>query len=1411
MAAIPTTQRAYSLRLEGKDQDESWRNALWKTHEVVNKGTKAFGDWLLTLRGGLSHELARKKPDRRVFLALSWLSVEDEDGAPKTPSLVAAHGTESTDARRRKLAQALVQILRDRRVNNVEIGDPNKEPEDQPGTWIGDCLPSLAAEIREDAVWINRSAAFDDARQRVGDSLTREEVWDILEPFFGGEQAYFAQAVKSDDDDEEAGGSEEKAKDLVQKAGGWLSNRFGAGKGADFDRIAKVYDAIHKWAEKTSNLSLKSLAEALHEFTPPSNDAGGILKLISGPGYKSATRNLIGGWEARPDLAKLKEAANVDRDKCAGNMGAKGRRRWSDAILADVEHACGFTYLQSDGPARHKEYSVMLDHAARRVSIAHSWIKRAEARRQQFAQDAQRVIPEPAKMWLDNYCTARSTDTGALEAGYRIRKRAISGWDKLVIKWSSKSCITKEDRVKAVRELQADPEIDKPGDFQLFAGDGENEFGLAGDDAMCVWQSNGKVDPEILKKYVAATEAQALRQRFKVPAYRHPDALSHPVFCDFGNSRWEIRFDVHEQHKRRNKGKKPDTNFHPQGLRMGLWNGAELNDEIKLRWSCKRLVNDLALKPAEGDGARKEVSRADRFGRAVVDVDTNAPVSIVGLFDQPDWNGRLQAPREELNAIAKHLWNKKVEWDDWAEKKRKKINWLISFSAKLTPNGPWHTKFVPMFDDKTPSRPFVSRNGECAVKHEGNETRKGLAKLVLCRLPGLRLLSVDLGHRYAAACAVWEILTQSKFEEEIAGRRIVAGGIDPNYLFTHTEHVDPRGKTRKTVYRRTGPDMWARLDRQFLIKLQGEERPARAASDAEKRLVEGFDKELGYTRDEANQLPRQVDELMSDAVRLIEQGLRRYGDYARIAFRLLNRDARREESPLEGVEETSAADHLSGVLMLWYALAMSARWKDDWALDMWNAEILPLIQKAQIVHPAISKKLARPTVWEEEEEEKSKRRAKREEIQIALTPVAKIMLANEELRQRLSTRWARQWEGSELLWKNRLKKLRAWILPRKLGKPRNKNGELIPETDKDRQERFARRGAARNVGGLSLTRISTIRSVWQVYKSFRYQPRPESTRAGICKLEEDARAGRKFGDRLLQAMEQMREQRVKQLASRIIEAALGIGRIKSAELRAGSKRPRLRIDAPCHAIAVEDLTNYRPEEIRTRRENRQLMSWSAAKVKKFLSEGCLLHGLHLREISPAYTSRQDSRTGQPGMRCTDISLKEFAKRHWRMRVKQAEKKNDAESRFLVDISNQLDGKTTLRLPQKSGELFISINGQTRQADLNAAANIGLRALMDSDWQGKWWYVPCQASSGKPDPERTKGSVVIPADQPLIAVGSGKAKKDVINLWRDCSNEPLKEGQFKVYDEYWNGVRSQVSGRLYGINGIEPRIANASKV
>lgn len=44
---LPTTQRAYTLRLRGASPDDTaWRDALWATHEAINAGAKVFGEWL---------------------------------------------------------------------------------------------------------------------------------------------------------------------------------------------------------------------------------------------------------------------------------------------------------------------------------------------------------------------------------------------------------------------------------------------------------------------------------------------------------------------------------------------------------------------------------------------------------------------------------------------------------------------------------------------------------------------------------------------------------------------------------------------------------------------------------------------------------------------------------------------------------------------------------------------------------------------------------------------------------------------------------------------------------------------------------------------------------------------------------------------------------------------------------------------------------------------------------------------------------------------------------------------------------------------------------------------------------------------------------------------------------------------
>jgi hypothetical protein len=546
--------------------------------------------------------------------------------------------------------------------------------------------------------------------------------------------------------------------------------------------MALVYRKIAAWARKSSPGSsgtgaVASLAAALGEFKPESADVEGVRGLISAPGYKSATRNLLTKIAAKTtvtqeDLTELSTKADKDKEKCEKKTGLKGPRPYADVILKDVEATCGFTYLQDGGPARHSEFAVMLDHAARRVSMAHTWIKLAEAGRSKFEKDAQKInpVPEAAKRWLDQFCKDRSQASGALEP-YRIRLRAVDGWSEVVAAWSKSDCKTEADRVAAARALQDDQEIDKFGDIQLFEA-------LAEDDALCVWHKDGDPakppDPQLLIDYALAAEAGFKRSHFKVPAYRHPDALRHPIFCDFGESRWKICFGIHQN---------PQTPF-PRNVCLTLWTGNAMQT-VPLCWQSKRLARDLALgQDAQNPGAC-EVTRADRFERAASIVAGGGKVKIAALFEQEFWNGRLQAPRRQLEAIANRV-DRHEEWDETAKKMRDRLQWLVTFSARLQPQDPWR---------RYASLHHLRLNPQYWPHADENKTRKGQARLTLSRLPGLRVLSVDLGLRYAAACVVWETVDRRTGQGGLPG----AGRDDPkgSDLYLHLKEQGSPAKAGK--------------------------------------------------------------------------------------------------------------------------------------------------------------------------------------------------------------------------------------------------------------------------------------------------------------------------------------------------------------------------------------------------------------------------------------------------------------------------------------------------------------------------------------------------------------------------------------------------------------------------------------
>ena len=241
---------------------------------------------------------------------------------------------------------------------------------------------------------------------------------------------------------------------------------------------------------------------------------------------------------------------------------------------------------------------------------------------------------------------------------------------------------------------------------------------------------------------------------------------------------------------------------------------------------------------------------------------------------------------------------------------------------------------------------------------------------------------------------------------------------------------------------------------------------------------------------------------------------------------------------------------------------------------------------------------------------------------------------------------------------------------------------------------------------------------------------------------------------VLEKLDHIREQRVKQTAHLILAEALGVelqphvldSKTRSRKDIHGEYR---KTKEPVDFIALEDLSRYLSNQGRAPRENSRLMKWCHRAILNTLKELCEPYGIPVVEVNASYSSQFCSRSGVAGFRAEELQEQTAARAPWKGMLHQLDRIEKGETRTdafrmkqlkharelfqtLKTINQDREGKKprSLLAPLKGGPIFIPVEGPAMQADINAAINIGLRAIASPDTHSVFPKVRTVADSEK---------------------------------------------------------------------------------
>lgn len=270
--------------------------------------------------------------------------------------------------------------------------------------------------------------------------------------------------------------------------------------------------------------------------------------------------------------------------------------------------------------------------------------------------------------------------------------------------------------------------------------------------------------------------------------------------------------------------------------------------------------------------------------------------------------------------------------------------------------------------------------------------------------------------------------------------------------------------------------------------------------------------------------------------------------------------------------------------------------------------------------------------------------------------------------------------------------------------------------------------------GLSMMRLEQLENIRRVFLRFnRSLDRQPGVPAQFGRNDQGRESGEPCQE-LLDKIDRMKEQRVNQTAHIILAQALGV-RLKEHGLSDVQRKDRdihgeyekISGRQPVDFVVIEDLSRYLSSQGRAPSENSRLMKWAHRAVRdklKMLSEEPF--GIPVIEVVPAYSSRFHAGNGQPGSRLYEFHqldgfhrqslerLKERTDRSERHRAAAAsELLTQFEAITMANAVRASEKKTpySLYFPKAGGPLFLAAkDGGPVQADMNAATNLGLRAI-----------------------------------------------------------------------------------------------------